>query len=104
MALGKSRLQDALEPLKRCWQECVSPGLREQVMLAIAMLRLPSAIDCLLDIVASESEKDAALSMSALKIHNYDPRLRERLSQIVQKKGSRTLQLLFDRDFRSEEG
>jgi hypothetical protein len=104
LALGKSLLQDALDPLKACWQECVTSGLREHVLLTIAMLRFPAAIDYLLELVASEPEPVAASSMAALKIHNYDPRLRERLLQVVQKKGSRTLQLVFDRDFRSEEG
>ena len=63
------------------------------------MLRLPAAIDYLLELVASESETDAIAALSALKIHNYDPRLRERLAKVVQKTGSRTLQAPFDRDF-----
>jgi HEAT repeat protein len=103
LALGKSRLPDALEPLKICWPRCLSSELRERVLLAIAMLRLPPAIDHLLEIVASSSEKDALSAISALKIHNYDPRLRERLEPIVRKTGSRALQARFDRDFRSDE-
>jgi hypothetical protein len=41
--------------------------------------------------------------MSALKIHSYDPRLRERLEPVVRKTGSRALQARFDRDFRPDE-
>jgi HEAT repeat protein len=99
LALGKSRLPDALDPLKACWPRCLSTGLKERILLSIAMMRLPAAIDHLLEIVASDSEKDAAAAMSALKIHNYDPRLCERLELVVRKSGSRTLRTLFDRDF-----
>ena len=56
LALGKSRLPDALDPLKACWPRCVSAELREQVLLAIAMMRLPAAIDYLMELVASDSE------------------------------------------------
>jgi HEAT repeat protein len=100
LALGKSRLPDALDPLKACWPRCLSSGLKERVLLSIAMMRLPAAIDHLLEIVASDSERDAAAAMSALKIHNYDPRLCERLEALIRKSGSRTLRTLFDRDFR----
>jgi HEAT repeat protein len=99
LALGKARVPEALEPLKACWPRCSSSELRERVLLAIAMLRLPAAIDHLLDVVASDSEKDALAAMSALKIHNYDPKLRERLEPVIRKSGSRALLARFDRDF-----
>jgi hypothetical protein len=100
LALGKSRLADALDPLKACWPRCLSLGLKERILLAIAMMRLPAAIDHLLEVVASDSERDAGAAMSALNIHNYDPRLCEQLELVVRKSGSRTLQTRFDRDFR----
>jgi HEAT repeat protein len=103
LALGKSRLPDALERLKACWPRCLSSDLRRQVLLAIAMMRLPAAIDHLLEVVGSDSEKDAAAALSALKIHNYDSRLRERLEAVVRKAGGRALRAQFDRDFRPEE-
>ena len=103
LALGKSRLPEALAQLGACWQRCGPSETGRQVLLAIAMLRLPAAIDYLLELVASDSEKEASAAMSALEIHNYDPRLRERLAQIVLKANHRTLQAQFDRDFRSDE-
>ncbi len=99
LALGRSRLPEAFGALKACWQECHSSELRSRVLLAIAMMRLPVAIDYLLELVSSDSEQIAIAAMSALKIHDYDPRLRERLGRLVQKGGSRTIQARFDRDF-----
>jgi HEAT repeat protein len=103
LALGKSQLPEAFEALKSCGSRAIASGLREQILLGIAMLRLPAAIDYLLELVASDSEPDAIAALFALKIHNYDPRLRQRIAELVQKKGSRTLQARFDRDFRTEQ-
>ena len=95
-------MPEALDPLKACWQRSHSPELRQQVLLAIAMLRLPAAIDYLMELVASESESTAIAALSALKIHNYDPHLRERIAKLVHERGSHTLQARFDRDFRRD--
>jgi len=103
LALGRSRLPEAFSALKSCWQESHSSELRAQVLLAIAMMRLPVAIDYLLELVASDSEGVAIAAMSALKIHDYDPRLRDRLGKLVREKGSRTIQARFDRDFPAED-
>jgi HEAT repeat protein len=100
LALGKSRLPDALAPLQACWPLCFERGLRPRVLLAIAMMRQPAAIDHLVEIVGAGPEPDAADALSALKIHNYDSRLRERLAPVVRKAGSDRLQVQFDRDFR----
>jgi HEAT repeats/PBS lyase HEAT-like repeat len=100
LALGKSRLPEALDPLQTCWPRCYSPDVRQQVLLAIAMLRLPIAIDYLMGLVATESEPNAIEALSALRIHNYDPRLCERIAKLLDDKGSATLRDRFDRDFR----
>jgi HEAT repeat protein len=102
-ALGKSRLPDALGVLAACSKQALNAGLKEQILLAIAMLRLPAAIDLLLEIVGSDSEKDAIAALFALKIHNYDPRLRDRIAEVVRKTGSHALQARFERDFRANE-
>jgi HEAT repeat protein len=99
LALGKSRLPEALQELTSCWQRVISTGLREQVLLAISMLRLPAAIDYLLKVVAAESEKDAIAALFALKIHNYDARLQQRIAEILLQKRSPALQARFERDF-----
>ena len=102
LALGKSRLPDALGPLETCWRlSRSSEEVGHQVLLAIAMLRLPAAIDSLMALVASDSEQDALSALSALKIHNYDPRLRERLAQVVPKTGRPRLKAAFELRFPS---
>ena len=99
LALGKTKLPGALEALKACWQRSYQPALRDQILPAISMMRLPAAIDFLLELVASDSEATALSAMRSLKFHQYDPRLCERLALVVKKAGNRALQLRMDRDF-----
>jgi HEAT repeat protein len=102
LALGKSRLPEALEALKSCLDRLFSGELRDQVLLAISMLRQPGAVDYLLELVASQPEAAAAAALSALKIHAHDPRVRERIAGVVEKRGIRSLRDRFEREFRAD--
>jgi HEAT repeat protein len=101
LALGRSRLHEALEPLKGCWRRCHSPELRQHVLLAVAILRRPVAVDYLTELVASEPEPAAIEALLALRIYKDDPRLRERIAKLVRERSSPSLQTGFDRDFRA---
>jgi HEAT repeat protein len=99
MALGRSRLPEALDPLKDCCERTHPGELKQHLLLAIAILRRPDAVDFLAGLVATESEPDAFAALSALRIYKDDPRIRERIAGLVRERGSRTLQAAFDRDF-----
>lgn len=101
LALGKSRLAEALDPLRDCWQRCRFPDLKQQVLLAIAILRRPNAIDYLTDLVATAAEEDALAALAALEVHKGDPRIHERIAMLVRERGCPTLRARFDRSFSS---
>jgi len=103
LALGKSRLPEALEPLRQCWDQARSVSLREMVLLAVAMLRASAAIDFLLDLVAEGPEPSARMALSALKIHRHDPKLVERVERAALQSGNRAVQEVFESGFRREE-
>jgi HEAT repeat protein len=98
MALARSRLPEALDPLKNCFERCHAPELKQQVLLAIAILRRPAATEYLLELVASESEPTAIAALSALRIFKGDSRLRERIAKLVQERGSAKLRACLERD------
>ena len=102
MALGRSRLPEALDPLEACWRRTYSQSLQEAILLAVAMLRAPQAIDRLLELVASENASHARMALSALKIHRHDAKLTDRIAGVVAR-GDRALQVQFKRDFRSDD-
>jgi HEAT repeat protein len=102
LALGRSRIPEAFDALKACWQR--DPlGLKETLLLAMAMLRLPAANEFLLELVATGPETVSSSALSALMIHLYDPRLRQRIAEAIDKSGSRSLRAKFERDSRKGE-
>ena len=99
LALGKSRLAEALDPLKECLAKVYTADLRQQILLAIAILRRPASIDYLAGYVASEPEPNAMAALSALRIYKDDPKLRERIAGIVRERATPALRVAFDREF-----
>lgn len=99
MALGRSRLPEALDPLKGCLEGARSAELRQVLLLAVAILRRPAATDYLMELVETEPEPTASAALSALRIFKEDPRLRERIATLVAERGSPALRAGFDRDF-----
>ncbi len=73
MALGKSRLAEALDPLKECLERSHSRELRQHILLAVAILRRPAAIDYLVELVSTGPEPNAVEALSALGIYKDDP-------------------------------
>jgi HEAT repeat protein len=102
LALGRSRLPDAFDPLKSCWSRCSDAGLRDQISLAISMLRQPAAIEYLISLVGTERPQVAASALAALRIHAHDPRLRERVGAVVKERAIRGLSEQFERQFSVE--
>ena len=102
LALGRSRLPEALDPLEACWRRTRSTSLQEAILLAVAMLRTPQAIDRLLEIVDGENPAQARMALAALKIHRHDAKLTDRIAGVVASQGDRTLQVQFDRDFQPD--
>ena len=100
LALGKSRLAEALEPLQACWPRCLGSELRQHVLLAIAILRRPAAIDHLVELVAAEPEPVALAALAALRIYQDDPKLRERIEPIVRDRARPPIVAAFERDWR----
>ncbi len=101
LALGRSRLAEALDPLKDCLGRCHTSELRQQILLAIAILRRPAATDFLIELVATaEEEATAGGALSVLRIYKEDARLRERVAEVVGKRGSPRVQAAFEREFR----
>jgi HEAT repeat protein len=102
LALGRSRLPEAYDALRGFWNEQPPIVLRETILLGMVMLRLPAATDFLFDLVASAPEPSALAAVTALKVHVHDPRLRQRLLDVVQKRNSPALRARMLRDFATD--
>jgi HEAT repeat protein len=96
VALGNSHRPEAFEVLRAYWQKNTRPDLRETALLAISLLRLPAASDFLIALVEEATEPTAAEAISALAIHFYDNRLRERVALVVNARSSWKLSSVFE--------
>jgi HEAT repeat protein len=103
IALGNSHRADAWELLRSYWQKNRRPDVRETTLLAMSLLRIPTATDFLIDLVKDAPEATAAQAISALAIHFYDKRLRERVAAVVDERSSRELSELFEKRSRDHD-
>jgi HEAT repeat protein len=104
LALAESRRPEALAILTGCWPTARrDESLRPVVLLAVAITRLPAALDFLVEVLAGEDAAEADAALSALAIHRHNPGVRERIAASVAGKRVRGLSERFAREFRAEE-
>lgn len=99
LALGESRRPEALEILKAYWPSAESNGLREVVLLAIAMTRLSGGIEFLIEIIGGKDAAAASLAVTALAIHRHNDAVRERVAAAATATGEAKLMEKFRKKF-----
>jgi HEAT repeat protein len=103
LALAESRRPDALERLKAHWPKAGEESLRNVLLLAMAITRLPAAVDYLLEVLAAGDAADAAAALSALAVHRHNPAVRERIAAVIAETGSKGLRQRFANEFQARE-
>jgi HEAT repeat protein len=98
-ALAESRRPEALPILKDYWQRHRRDTTQEVALLAISMLRIPAAIDCLLEVVAGPKQRDALAALTALAIHRHNATIKSRIGVAVEAKGDEALRARFAQKF-----
>lgn len=98
LALGESRLDDALEMLRQRWDAQPLKRDRDHVLLRAAVLhRSEAAFAWLCDLVADGDKVSARLLVQELAVYRANDRLRQRLSKAVEVRGDGLLQQAFER-------
>jgi hypothetical protein len=103
-ALAASRRPDALEALQAYWPQARHGSLQEVILLAIAMTRLPAALDFLLEVLASGDRGVALAALPALAIHRHNTAVKERVAAALLAKGDPALQDRFRKKFETGAG
>ena len=100
IALGESRLADALPVLRRALAARRPDDITAVILLAAALLRLPEATELLFETLESGSEALAVQALEALAVHRHASAVDARVRAIVAQRGSskiaRALAELFD--------
>lgn len=99
LALGESRRPDALELLLKHWPRVHDVAAAEVLLLAIALTRLPAALDFLLGILATATSAAAAPILSALTIHKHNATIKSRIAEVLTKTGDAAILERFQRKF-----
>jgi HEAT repeat protein len=97
LALGEARRPEAFESLRSRLTTLRSGSLQDAVLLAISMLRLPAAIDFLIEQIAVKAIASAALV--ALAIHRHNDQIKQRVAAAVAQSQDPALQTRFDEKF-----
>ena len=91
LALGASRQPAALAWLRGRFEAELIGGRKSAYLLPIALTRLTAAIDFLVDVIGDAHPSLAAAAVEAVRIHLADPKLRERVRAVVDRRGEATL-------------
>jgi HEAT repeat protein len=84
LALGASRLPEAVEALKKACLQPFRPGRSSTLLRAISASRLDAALDFLLEQVKNERKPGAEDALWALQLHRDSEEIVERIRQTVE--------------------
>jgi hypothetical protein len=91
LALGESRLREALPLLTDALARAAGPRERQSVITAIALHRSDEATALLLSLVETAPEAQAGAAIDALALHRHDASIADRVRAAVAERGSRRL-------------
>jgi hypothetical protein len=99
LALGSSRLPQALDFLKAKWESTPDGGRRKIVLLAIAMIRSEAAIEFLLQLLAECTLAVAKDVIAALAFFRNNERVRGQVESVVAGRKEKTVSEMFRQEF-----
>lgn len=99
LALGASRLPDALRALIEIWNSPRGLLVGDVLLRAISASRQETALNFLIDLVRESRERDAMAALEALELHRESQEIRKRIAEAVQTRSERGLQEYFRHKF-----
>jgi len=99
LALGSSRLPEALDLLKARWERTAVGPLRKNVLLAIAMIRSDAAIEFLVALLAECTPTVATDVIAALAFFRSNEKVRRRVESVVVGRNEKSVNEIFRQEF-----
>ena len=91
LALGESRLPQAVGILRERWERQFDAESRGVLCLSLALTRRPEAIDFLIEQVAKAGTKVAIAAVAALVMYRGDGLIRSRIDAAARQRGGEIL-------------
>lgn len=99
LALGSSRLPQALELLAERWKRTAAGHLRKILLVAIAMIRSDAAIEFLLALLPDSSPQTTKEVITALAMFRDNEKVRSNVEAAISARNDRTLGEVFRQEF-----
>lgn len=99
LALGSSRLPEALDLLKARWEKTAGSPLRKTVLLAIAMIRSDAAIEFLLALLAECTPIMARDVLAGLALFRDNEKVRTQVESVVEQRNEKSVREIFAQEF-----
>jgi HEAT repeat protein len=99
-ALAETRRPEAFAVLRDYWPEAPA-DLRESLLIALAMFRMPTANDFLIGLIAGR-DPCARAALSALAIHRDNPKITASIAAAVEANGAESVREWFSKEFPAE--
>jgi fermentation-respiration switch protein FrsA (DUF1100 family) len=99
LALGESRLGEAVEALKELFGRRVNPDDRKCILLSLSTSRTEAAIECMTDWIRKHSTTTACDVVRALAIHRHDARIYGEVERAVEARRDREVESVFSEQF-----
>ena len=99
-ALAETRRPEAFAVLRDYWP-AAPDDLRESLLVALAMFRLPAANDFLIGLIAGK-DPSARAAVSALAIHRENPKITASIAAAVETNGAQSVREWFRKKFPAE--
>ena len=96
-ALAETRRPEALAVLRDYWPGAPA-DLRESLLVALAMFRLPAANDFLIGLIAGK-DPSARSALSAMAIHRHNPKITASIAAAVEANGAESVRQWFRKKF-----
>ena len=99
-ALAETRRPEGFAVLRDYWPGAPA-DLRESLLVALAMFRLPAANDFLIGLIAGK-DPSARAALSALAIHRENPKITASIAAAVEANGAQSVREWFKKKFPAE--
>ena len=99
LALGSSRIPEALAILKKAWKRAPDWSRKQVVLRGISASRLPEAIEFLLDLLNTGRASEAGQALDALALHRDSPEIKKMVEEAIVRKSDKALHEQFRRIF-----
>lgn len=84
LAISGTKQKEAMDLLLARWEKHINPADRRELLLPIAMIRSPEALEFLMSVIRTEHSQTAATAIEAMRMYRHDEGIKSKIKAIVE--------------------